>query len=211
MNNGYGCIWTRVRVLSVLTAGDPGLVRVRLASTSHQRRPGVLPASVPPRPPRRAQRSSSGESLDSGVRRTSRRRRGGARTPRAVSSKIQADLGSYERVYDVCVCPRAAAAPAMWWWRAGRGAVSSVQLYLVTSGSSVMKRSSAVIATVTTATSTFVQCRGTAEIESSDFSVRGSVSSDGAAVTRPPHVTRAATHAWNSLVSEEWTQSPGKC
>ena len=60
MNNGYGCIWTRVRVLSVLTAGDPGLVRVRLASTSHQRRPGVLPASVPPRPPRRAQRSSSG-------------------------------------------------------------------------------------------------------------------------------------------------------
>ena len=110
MNNGYGCIWTRVRVLSVLTAGDPGLVRVRLASTSHQRRPGVLPASVPPRPPRRAQRSSSGESLDSGVRRSRRRRRGGARTPRAVSSKIQADLGSYERVYDVCVCPRAAAA-----------------------------------------------------------------------------------------------------
>ena len=48
-----------MRVLSVLTAGDPGLVRVRLASTSHQRRPGVLPASVPPRPPRRAQRSSS--------------------------------------------------------------------------------------------------------------------------------------------------------
>ena len=54
--------------------------------------------------------------------------------------------------------------PAMWWWRAGRGAVSSVQLYLVTSGSSVMKRSSAVIATVTTATSTFVQCRGTADL-----------------------------------------------
>ena len=49
-----------MRVLSVLTAGDPGLVRVRLASTSQQRRPGVLPASVPPRPPRRAQRSSSG-------------------------------------------------------------------------------------------------------------------------------------------------------
>ena len=105
MNNGYGCIWTRVRVLSVLTAGDPGLVRVRLASTSHQRRPGVLPASVPPRPPRRAQRSSSGESLDSGVRRRSRRRRGGARTSRAVTSKIQADLGSYERVYDVLVSP----------------------------------------------------------------------------------------------------------
>ena len=40
--------------------------------------------------------------------------------------------------------------PAMWCGRAGRGAVSSVQLYLVTSGSSVMKRSSAVIATVTT-------------------------------------------------------------
>ena len=60
MNNGYGCIWTRVRVLSVLTAGDPGLVRARLASTSQQRRPGVLPASVPPRPPRRAPRSSSG-------------------------------------------------------------------------------------------------------------------------------------------------------
>ena len=202
-----------MRVLSVLTAGDPGLVRVRLASTSQQRRPGVLPASVPPRPPRRAQHSSSsGESLDCGVRRRSRRRRrGGARTPRAVSSKIQADLGSYERVYDVCVPVLLLLLPAMWWWRAGRGAVSSVQLYLVTSGSSVMKRSSAVIATVTTATSTFVQCRGTAEIESSDFSVRGSVSSDGAAVSRPPHVTRAATHAWNSLVSEEWTQSPGKC
>ena len=53
--------------------------------------------------------------------------------------------------------------------------------------------------------------QGDCRFESSDFSVRGSVSSDGAAVTRPPHVTRAATHAWNSLVSEEWTQSPGKC
>ena len=52
---------------------------------------------------------------------------------------------------------------------------------------------------------------GLQQIESSDFSVRGSVSSDGAAVSRPPHVSRAATHAWNSLVSEEWTQSPGKC
>ena len=111
----------------------------------------------------------------------------------------------------MCVCPRAAAAPAMWWWRAGRGAVSSVQLYLVTSGSSVMKRSSAVIVTVTSHQHICTVQGDCSRFESSDFSVRGSVSSDGAAVSRPPHVTRAATHAWNSLVSEEWTQSPGKC
>ena len=66
MNNGYGCIWTRVRVLSVLTAGDPGLVRRRLASTSQQRRRACyLPQC---RPARRAVHSTApaGESLDSG-------------------------------------------------------------------------------------------------------------------------------------------------
>ena len=51
----------------------------------------------------------------------------GHREQRAVSSKIQPDLGSFVRVLDVLVlvCPRAA--PAMWCGRAGRGAVSSLQ------------------------------------------------------------------------------------
>ena len=110
----------------------------------------------------------------------------------------------------MCVCPRAAAARHV--VRAGRAGRS--QQCAALSGDERQQRYETFLSSHRHRHHShqhICTVQGDCRFESSDFSVRGSVSSDGAAVTRPPHVTRAATHAWNSLVSEEWTQSPGKC